>query len=138
MADNPKPKVLLILEQSENPIVAVGLVRDCGGSMPFDTSTGRITGTWSRYGDGTFYVELTNSIDALQDVLIQLITERAKSTEMATYFKGLSEEELARLPLERGHSRSANKRKVEAVTNTATVVEDQSAAFSSLRAKLSR
>lgn len=80
-----KPKVLLILEKSEDLTTQVGLVKDCGGSMPVNMSTCNVVGTWSRYNEGTFYIELTTPIDALQDILTQLISERVKSREMATY-----------------------------------------------------
>lgn len=84
-AEDPKPKVLLILELSEDPSTPVGIVKDCHGSMPIDMSTCDVVGTWSRFDKGTFYVELTTPVDALQDILIQLISERVRSGELATY-----------------------------------------------------
>lgn len=82
---DPKPKVLLILERSEDSFIQVGVVKDCHGSTPEDTDACDTVGTWNKLGEGTFFVELATPVEALQDVLIQLIAERVKSREMATY-----------------------------------------------------
>lgn len=78
--EESKPKVILILEDSER--TDWGVVKDCHGSMPEDMSKCEIIGTWSTYGDGTFFVELTTSVEAQQDVLIGLIKERAEARRL--------------------------------------------------------
>lgn len=80
-----RPKVLLILEHSEDPGVPISVVRDCHGSMPMDMSACDVVGTWSKFDKGTFYVVLTTPVEALQDILVQLISKRTEDTERATY-----------------------------------------------------
>lgn len=93
----PKPKVLLILEDSEDNSVQIGLVKDYHGSMPVEKDSEGwaghdIVGTWSRYGEGTLYVSLTNTVDAIQDTLIRLIKEAQDSHVQPTYFHGFKDE----------------------------------------------
>jgi hypothetical protein len=79
-----KPKVLLILLKSEDKAVQIGLVKDCHGSMPIDMVSQDCgcenVGYWSRFDAGTFYVELTTSVEALQDNLIQHIAKMEAET----------------------------------------------------------
>lgn len=119
-----KPKVLLILEQSEDPAVPVGIVKDCHGSMPMDTSVCDVVGTWSRFDKGTLYAELTTPVDALQDILIQLILERVRSGEMATY------------PII--HRTDEPERRVPKPKSAQPVRDVPSVDFGNLRAKLGR
>jgi hypothetical protein len=93
----PKPKVLLILEDSEDGSVSIGLVKDYHGSMPIEKDSESwaghdVVGTWSRYDEGTLYVSLTNTVDAMQDTLIRLIKEVRSNPEKPTYFRGFKDE----------------------------------------------
>lgn len=98
MGDEQRPKVLLILEHSENPTVQVGVVKDCHGSMPMDMSACDVVGTWSRFGEGTFYARLTTPVEALQDILIQLISKRTKEIEKMIQAARITPRVLARPP----------------------------------------
>ena len=78
--EQDKPKVILILEDSER--TGWGVVKDCHGSMPINMSDCEVVGTWGLVDDGTFYVELTTTVEAQQDVLIQLIKERIEARRL--------------------------------------------------------
>lgn len=82
MSNDAKPKVFIVLEDSGiNP---TGVAYDTQGSIPahMDDLGGQgfqAVGTWQRIDKGTIVVELTNSVDALQDVLIHLLEGIRKS-----------------------------------------------------------
>ena len=90
----PRPKVLLILEDSEDHNKPSGLVKDYQGSMPVDENSEGWSGVdtvgyWSRYGKGTFYVSLMSTVDALQDILIGLLAELRANPVVAAYPHGI-------------------------------------------------
>lgn len=74
--DLSKPKLHLILEDSNNH--DSGLVIDCGGSVPCDESMlsdhehYEVVGSWQRLSCG-IVVDLTTSIEARQDILVNLL-----------------------------------------------------------------
>lgn len=79
-------KVTLILVESGNPAVPNGLVKQYDELMPWkdkleDENAGTIVGTWGWYDYGTFYIELTTPIEAMQDRFIQLMKEISRKNQ---------------------------------------------------------
>lgn len=76
--NDTKPKVSFILQDSEYK--DIGLVIDCAGSVPgsleqlMDHDKYEVIGSWQRLRCG-IVVELTTTIEARQDVLINLLKE---------------------------------------------------------------
>lgn len=131
-AESPKPKVILVLEHSDNSAVQIGLVYDCHGSTPINLSKCseagcEVVGTWGRLDEGVFYLELTTSVEARQDVLTQLIEEQCRN-------KALMLEH--RLFEPRGEPSPSGKHRAPTEGSTPTL--GTSANLNSLRAKLGR
>ncbi len=82
-----KPKAHLVLEGSESQ--EWGVVKDCLGRVNYIPPDAEIVGSWSRYGDGTYWVSLTTSLEALRDrstrLFAQLAEARLKAEEAAGY-----------------------------------------------------
>jgi len=72
-----KPKAHLVLEGSEQH--DWGLVKDCHGNINIIPDDAEVVGTWSKYGEGTFWVSLQTSLSALEDRATQLCRELAES-----------------------------------------------------------
>ncbi len=79
-------KAHLVLEGSDQH--EWGVVKDCHGCVNLTPEDAEIVGTWSKYGEGVFWVSLETSLQALQDKATILIAELARSRK----------EELASLP----------------------------------------
>lgn len=69
-------KARLVLEGSESQ--DWGLVKDCLGNVNFVPENAEVVGTWHKHGEGTIWVGLTTSINALSDRAIQLLKELAE------------------------------------------------------------
>lgn len=78
--DNQSPeyqaKAHLVLEGSEQH--EWGVVKDCHGNINHIPEDAEVVGTWSRYGDGTYWVSLETSLQALQDRATILVAELAR------------------------------------------------------------
>jgi len=72
-------KAHLVLEGSEHH--EWGVVKDCLGCINHIPEDAEIVGTWSRYGDGAYWVSLETPIQALQDRATILIAELAKKRQ---------------------------------------------------------
>jgi hypothetical protein len=72
-----KPKAHLVLEGSERH--DWGVVKDCHGNINAIPDDAEVVGTWSKYGDGTYWVSLQTSLSALEDRATQLYLELADS-----------------------------------------------------------
>jgi len=71
------PKAHLVLEGSDKH--EWGLVKDCHGCVNFIPENAEVVGTWNKYGEGTFWVDLTTPLEALRDRAIQLYKELAEA-----------------------------------------------------------
>jgi len=80
--DERRPKVRFILQDSDHK--DTGLVVDCSGSVPGDAELLKshknyeVIGTWNRLSCG-IVVEITTTIEARQDVLINLVKNLSES-----------------------------------------------------------
>ena len=73
VTQEPKPKITLVLKDSEH--ADVGLVLDTLGTVPCELSDNlEVIGNWQRLKIG-IVVELTTSVEARQDILINLLKE---------------------------------------------------------------
>lgn len=72
-----KPKAHLVLEGSERH--EWGVVKDCHRLVNVIPDDAEVVGTWNKYGNGTYWVDLTTPLSALEDTAIQLYAELAKS-----------------------------------------------------------
>jgi hypothetical protein len=70
-----KPKAHLVLEGSERH--DWGIVKDCHGSINVITEDAEVVGTWNKYRDGTFWIDLLTPLSALEDKATQLYKELA-------------------------------------------------------------
>lgn len=68
-------KAHLVLEGSETH--EWGVVKDCMGSVNYIPEDAEVVGTWSKYGEGTYWVALETSMQALQDRATLLTAELA-------------------------------------------------------------
>jgi len=71
-----KVKARLVHEGSEKH--DWGVVKDCHGCVNYIPPDAEIVGTWNKYSEGTFWVSLQTSLEALQDKATQLVSELAK------------------------------------------------------------
>lgn len=71
-----KVKAHLVLEGSEKH--DWGVVKDCHGCVNHIPEDAEVVGTWNKYSEGTFWVNLQTSLEALQDRATQLIRELAR------------------------------------------------------------
>jgi len=73
VAPEYKVKAHLVLEGSEKH--EWGVVKDCHGCINYIPEDAEIVGTWSKYSDGVFWVDLETPIQALQDKATLLTAE---------------------------------------------------------------
>lgn len=71
-----KVKSRLVLEGSDKH--EWGVVKDCKGCVNYIPDDAEVVGTWSKYGEGVFWVSLQTSLQALSDRATQLFVELAK------------------------------------------------------------
>jgi len=71
-----KVKAHLVLEGSEKH--EWGVVKDCHGCINYIPEDAEIVGTWSKYSEGTYWVNLETPIQALQDKATLLTAELAR------------------------------------------------------------
>ena len=72
-----KVKAHLVLEDSET--AEWGVVKDCHGNINMIPPDADVVGTWSRYGDGTYWVSITTPIEAMLDRYTQLALQLSKA-----------------------------------------------------------
>lgn len=75
-------KAHLVLEGSES--ADWGMVKDCHGAINLVPDDAEVVGTWNMYGEGTYWVSLTTSLEALTDKAIQLTKEIADKRHVGT------------------------------------------------------
>lgn len=68
-------KAHLVLEGSAS--FEWGVVKDCKGQVNYVPEDAEVVGTWSKYGEETFWVSLETSLQALQDKATLLVAELA-------------------------------------------------------------
>lgn len=100
-----KVKTRLVLEDSEK--YEWGLVKDCHGCINHIPEDAEIVGTWSKYSDGTFWVGLETSLQALQDKTVLLVAELAKRRALEVPTQKVTTRKPRRItpkPIEEGES----------------------------------
>ena len=74
-------KTHLVLEASESE--EWGVVRDCAGNINYIPPDAPVVGNWTKYGEGTFWLSLTTSLEAMRDTSIRLTMELAEKRAAA-------------------------------------------------------
>lgn len=81
-ANEYHPKAHLVLKGSVE--YDWGVVMDCKGCINYIPEDAEVVGTWSKYGEGTYWVNLQTPLKALEDRATQLFVELAESRERET------------------------------------------------------
>ncbi len=74
-------KTHLVLEASESE--EWGVVRDCAGNINVVPRDAPVVGNWTKYGEGTYWLTLTTSLEAMRDRSIRLTMELAEKRAAA-------------------------------------------------------
>ncbi len=90
-------KAHLVLEGSDQH--EWGVVKDCHGCINNIPEDAEVVGTWSKYGEGIFWVSLETPLQALQDKATILIAELAKKREQELAYRPARKRSLPKEPV---------------------------------------